>query len=177
LSLTNIGSIAMKNGVALHKEFLKELDAEAEASRKCLERIPEKLFDWKPHDKSMSMRSLTQVVADIPNWITQIVEKPEIDFSTYDYYQPKTTSDLVKHFDKSLKDAKKALEHATDESLSKTFSLKNNGKILMSSSKKEHVVSTINHLVHHRGQLTVYMRLNNIPVPSIYGPSADEVKW
>ena len=164
----------MKNGLALHKEFLKELDAEARASRKCLERIPDKLFDWKPHEKSMSMRSQTQVVADIPNWITQIVKKPEIDFATYKYIQPKTSSELVKHFDKSLKEAKKALEHTTDESLSKAFALKENGKVLMKGSKKEQIVSTINHLVHHRGQLTVYMRLNNIPVPSIYGPSADE---
>jgi uncharacterized damage-inducible protein DinB len=167
----------MKNGLALHKEYLKELEAEAEASRKCLERIPDKLFDWKPHEKSMSMRSLTQVVADIPRWIQQIVETSEIDFAKYDYYKPKDVSDLMKHFEKNLKDAKKALENATDESLSETFSLKNNGKILMSASKKEHVVTTINHLVHHRGQLTVYMRLNDIPVPSIYGPSADEHKY
>jgi uncharacterized damage-inducible protein DinB len=167
----------MKNGSALHKEFLKELESEAEASRKCLERIPDKLFDWKPHEKSMPMRSLTQVVADIPNWITQIVEKPEVDFAKYDYVQPKTSSELLKHFDKNLKEAKKALRQTTDDSLSKTFALKNNGKVLRSGSKKEHIVSTLNHLVHHRGQLTVYMRLNNIPVPSIYGPSADENKW
>jgi uncharacterized damage-inducible protein DinB len=167
----------MKNGLALHKEFMKELDAEAKASRKCLERIPEKLFDWKPHERSMPMKSLTQVVADIPNWITQIVQKSEIDFAKYDYAQPKTSSELVKHFDKSLKDAKKALGQATDQSLSKTFALKNNGKVLMKGTKKEHIVSSINHLVHHRGQLTVYMRLNNIPVPSIYGPSADENRW
>jgi uncharacterized damage-inducible protein DinB len=83
----------------------------------------------------------------------------------------------MKHFEKNLIDAKKALEHTTDESLSETFSLKNNGKVLMSASKKDHIVTTINHLVHHRGQLTVYMRLNNIPVPSIYGPSADENKY
>jgi uncharacterized damage-inducible protein DinB len=167
----------MKNGLALHKEFLKELEAEAVASRKCLERIPDKLFDWKPHEKSMPMKSLTQVVADIPNWIKQIVEKSEIDFAKYDYYQPKIGSALVEHFDKSLKEAKKALKNTSDESLSKAFALKDNGKVLMSGSKKEHIVSTINHLVHHRGQLTVYMRLNNIPVPSIYGPSADEKRY
>ncbi|MGD1045532.1 MAG: DinB family protein [Bacteroidota bacterium] len=167
----------MNNGLALHKEFLNELEAEAKASRKCMERIPEKLFDWKPHEKSMPMRSLTYVVADIPRWIKQIIESPEIDFATYKNYQPKTTSDLVNHFEANLKEAKKALEHTTDESLSETFSLKNNGEVLMSSSKKETIASSINHLVHHRGQLTVYMRLNNIPVPSIYGPSADEVRW
>jgi uncharacterized damage-inducible protein DinB len=153
------------------------LEAEADASRKCLERIPEKLFDWKPHEKSMPMRSLTYVVADIPRWIQQIVETPEIDFATYNNYQPKTTSDLVKHFEENLKNAKRALEFTSDESLSETFSLKNKGEVLMSSSKKEMIASSINHLVHHRGQFTVYMRLNNIPVPSIYGPSGDETRW
>jgi len=167
----------MNNELALHKEFLKELVAEAGASRKCLERIPEKLYDWKPHERSMAMRSLTYVVADIPRWIQQIVETPEIDFANYNNNQPKTTSEMVEHFDVNLKDAKRALEHATDESLSETFSLKNKGQVLMSLPKKEFIAQSINHLVHHRGQLTVYMRLNNIPVPSIYGPSADEGKF
>jgi uncharacterized damage-inducible protein DinB len=123
----------------------------------------------------MTMRSLTQIVAEIPRWIKDAVEKTDIDFATYGHFQPKTTSELVKHFEENLKGAKAALEHASDKSLADdTFSLKNNGKVLMSSKKKETVSSSINHLVHHRGQLTVYMRLNNIPVPSIYGPSADE---
>ena len=164
----------MNNGQALHKEFLKELEAEAEASRKCLERIPEKLYDWKPHERSMVMRSLAYVVADIPRWIQQIVETPSIDFATYNNAQPKTTSEMVKHFNINLKDAKKALENTTDEALSEPFALKNKGQVLMSMSKKDFISNSINHLVHHRGQLTVYMRLNNIPVPSIYGPSADE---
>ncbi|RPI07117.1 MAG: damage-inducible protein DinB [Ignavibacteriae bacterium] len=164
----------MTNGLTLHREFLKELEAEATASRRCLERIPEKLFDWKPHERSMSMYSLSQMVADFPRWIKYIVETPEIDFATYPQIQPKTTSDLVKLFDDNLKGVKAALEHVSDEALSEPFSLKNNGKVLMSSPKKESISSSINHLVHHRGQLTVYMRLNNIPVPSIYGPSADE---
>ena len=120
------------------------------------------------------MGTLAQIVAEIPRWIKQIVETPEIDFATFGHFQPKTTSDLVKHFDDNLKGAKSALQHTTDESLTETFSLKNNGKLLMSSKKSENIGSSINHLVHHRGQLTVYMRLNNILVPSIYGPSADE---
>jgi uncharacterized damage-inducible protein DinB len=167
----------MNNGQTLHKEFLKELEAEAEASRKCLERIPEKIYDWKPHERSMVMHSLTYVVADIPRWIQQIVETPFIDFATYNNAKPKTTTEMVNHFDVNLKDAKKALEHTTDEALSETFSLKNNGQVLMSMPKKDFITNSINHLVHHRGQLTVYMRLNNIPVPMIYGPSADEGKF
>jgi uncharacterized damage-inducible protein DinB len=165
---------AVNNGSTLHEEFLKELETEAKASRKCLERIPEKLFDWKPHVRSMQMGSLAQIVAEIPRWIKQIVETPEIDFAAFSHVQPKTTLDLVKLFDDNLKGARSALQHTTDESLNEIFSLKNNGKVLMSSKKNENIGSSINHLVHHRGQLTVYMRLNNILVPSIYGPSADE---
>jgi uncharacterized damage-inducible protein DinB len=167
----------MTNGQALHKEFLKELESEAEASRKCLERVPEKLYDWKPHERSMDMRSLTYVVADIPRWIQQIVETPFIDFATYNNAKPKTTSEMVNHFNVNLKDAKRALEYTTDEALAETFSLKNKGQILMTMSKKDFISNSINHLVHHRGQLTVYMRLNNILVPEIYGPSADEGKF
>jgi uncharacterized damage-inducible protein DinB len=164
----------MNNGQSLHKEFLNELEAEAGASRKCLERIPEKYYDWKPHERSMAMRSLTHVVADIPRWIQQIVDTPAIDFATYNNVQLKTTFETVNHFDTSLRDAKQALEYTTDEALTEMFSLKNKGHVLMRMQKKDFIANSINHLVHHRGQLTVYMRLNNIPVPMIYGPSADE---
>jgi uncharacterized damage-inducible protein DinB len=154
--------------------FLKELEAEAPATRKCLEKIPETLFGWKPHAKSMTMGYLALLVAEIPKWITDMVEKSEIDFATFEHFQPKTTAELVKHFDENLKGAKDALRHVSNDALAKTFSLKNQGQLLFSSPIKENIGSSINHLVHHRGQLTVYMRLNDLPVPSIYGPSADD---
>jgi len=156
------------------REYSKELEAEAAASRKCLERIPEKLFTWKPHERSMSMGYLALLVAEIPRWIYHIIELGDIDFATFQHSQPKTTEELVKHFDENLQAAKKALEKVSDEALEDTFSLKNQGQILFSSPKKLNVSQSINHLVHHRGQLTIYMRLNDIPVPSIYGPSADD---
>jgi len=168
------GDIVMKNGSTLHEEFLKELEAEAASTRKCLERIPEKLFSWKPHERSMLMGYLAQVVADIPHWITLIVDTPAIDFATYKNVPLKTTSDLVTFFDKNLQEAKTALQNMSDESLSENFSLKHGDTVLSTSSKRESISSSLNHMVHHRGQLTVYMRLNDIPVPSIYGPSADE---
>jgi len=159
----------------LGKIYLEELEAEVEATRKCLERMPvEKLFDWKPHEKSMQMGYLAQICAEIPRWISYIIEKGEIDFATFEHTEIKTTEDLVKFFDKNMESVKIALQKVSDEELDKTFSLKNKGELLASSSKKESISSSINHLVHHRGQLTVYMRLNNIPVPKIYGPSADE---
>ena len=155
-------------------QFLKELEAEAASSRKCLERIPESLFSWKPHEKSMPMGYLSLLVAEIPKWIDATIVTGEIDFANWEHFEPKVTADLLKHFDENMKGAKKSLQNVTDEKLSEPFYLKNKGLVLMSSSKMESVGQSINHLVHHRGQLSVYMRLNNIPVPSIYGPSADE---
>lgn len=154
--------------------FLKELEAEAAASRKCLERIPEKLFGWKPHEKSMPLGYLSLLVAEIPKWIAVTVENGTIDFATWKHFEPKTTADLVNHFDENLEGARNALRNTTDDGLQEMFHLKNNGHVLMSTLKGDNVGSSINHLVHHRGQLTVYMRLNNIAVPQIYGPSADE---
>ena len=162
------------NEVSVGTGFLKELEAESAASRKCLERIPESLFDWKPHEKSMTMGYLALLVAEIPKWITWMLEKSEIDFVTFEHFKPKNTSELVSHFDENIQGAKNALQHVSNEALSEPFFLKNKGQILFSSPKKDNVGSSINHMVHHRGQLTVYMRLNNIPVPSIYGPSADD---
>lgn len=160
------------NGVAA--AFLKELETEAPACRRCLERIPPGLFDWKPHEKSMPMGYLSLLVAEIPKWIQVTIEDSEIDFATFQHFQPKTTAELVSHFDENLKGAANALRSVSDRDLEGQFSLKNKGQVLMSMPKGDSVGSSINHLVHHRGQLTVYIRLNNIPVPSIYGPSADE---
>ncbi len=159
---------------SLGEIYLEELEAEVPATRKCLERIPIELSGWKPHEKSMELGYLALLVAEIPRWITYIIEKKEIDFATFTHFQPKTTSELVSHFDENLEGAKKALRNVKDEQFEEIFSLKNQGKLLFSSPIKENIGSSINHLVHHRGQLTVYMRLNNIAVPSIYGPSADD---
>ena len=156
------------------KEFLAELEAEVQATRKCLERVSETLYDWKPHEKSMTMGYLVLLVAQIPKWITHIIEISEIDLATFSNFQPKTTKELVDHFDENIEGAKKALKKVSDQELSRSFSLKGNGQLIFTSPKKENVGSTLNHWVHHRGQLTVYMRLNDIAVPSIYGPSADD---
>jgi len=155
-------------------EYLKELEAETTATRKCLERIPESLFDYKPHERSMTMGYLALLVAEIPKWLTTMVEQSELDFVTYSHFKPANTAELVKHFDENVQGAKIALAKVSNEALNETFYLKNNGQVLFSSPKKEFIESSVNHMVHHRGQLTVYMRLNDIPVPSIYGPSADD---
>lgn len=159
------------------QSYLAELQEEATATRKCLERIPENVYDFKPHPKSMNMGYLVLLVAEIPLWIKYIVEEGEIDFATFKHAQPKNTEEMLAHFEENLNIANEALQNATEDKLEGDFSLKTNGQLLYSSPKVETVGSTINHWVHHRGQLTVYMRLNEIAVPSIYGPSADEKEY
>lgn len=156
---------------------LEELNTEATASRKCLERIPGNTFGFKPHPKSMAMGYLALLVAEIPLWITYMIEKSEIDFATFKHIEAKDTQALVSHFEDNLKSAQHALQNASEEDLKQPFYLKANGKVIFSSPKIDNISSTINHWVHHCGQLTVYMRLNDIPVPSIYGPSADEKQF
>ena len=154
--------------------FLKEIESESAATRKCLERIPETLFEYQPHPKSMKMGYLTLLVAEIPLWIKYMVEAGEIDFVTFPHFDPKTTQELVNHFEENLEGAKAALQNVSDDELQKSFTLKANGQVIYTAPKIQDIGTTINHWVHHRGQLTVYMRLNDIAVPSIYGPSADD---
>ena len=154
--------------------YLNELIAEHRATRKCLENISETLFEYKPHPKSMNMGYLALLVAEIPLWIKHMIIDSEIDFVTFKHLSPKTTEELVKHYDENIEAAKQALQNTTDEELQSSFSLKANGQVLYTSPKIVDIGTTLNHWVHHRGQLTVYMRLNDIPVPSIYGPSGDD---
>ncbi len=156
------------------KDFLHELNLEYPATKTCLEKIPESLFEYKPHPKSMAMGYLALLVAEIPLWIKHMVTDGEIDFATFKHAAPKTNKELVAHFEENMEAARKALEAANDETLQGDFTLKSNGQVLYSSKKMIDIGVTLNHWVHHRGQLTVYMRMNDIPVPSIYGPSADD---
>ncbi len=158
----------------LGKLFLKEMEMEEKATRRCIEKFDATLKEYKPHDRSMKMGSLVQVVSEMPLWIAHSLEVGDIDFVTWPRFKWDTTEDLLKFYDENISRAKKALENAKDEDMEKIFSLKNNDQVLMSLPNWDNISSMINHWVHHRGQLTVYMRLNNIPVPSIYGPSADE---
>jgi uncharacterized damage-inducible protein DinB len=154
--------------------FAQELEAEAASTKKCLERFRMELNDWKPHERSMAMGYLALLVAEIPLWVNVMIRDGEIDFATFSHYQPKSTEDLVAHFEKNVADARATLKQVADGDLERPFYFKRDGQVLMQTTKRESVASTINHLVHHRGQLTVYMRLNNIDVPAIYGPSADD---
>jgi len=154
--------------------LVNEFQAEIPATRKCIERIPEKLYTWKPHETSMTMGYLTLLVAEIPLWIAVMIEEGVIDFKTFRHMKADTTQEMVAQFDQHISRAGAALKTLKEEQLSKPFVLRNGDKVMIDSPLLENLGSTLNHWVHHRGQLTVYMRLNGIAVPSIYGPSADE---
>ena len=163
----------MKAASVLGAQFLRELESEARATRECLAEVPMDKADWKPHEKSMQLGYLAQLVADIPRWIQYAIEKGEVNFATYEQFKGATSDELVTHFDKCVDAAKNALAGVTDEDLKGTFYLRHGEKELLSSPIDENIMQSLNHLVHHRGQLTVYLRMNDLKIPSIYGPSAD----
>ena len=164
--------------MALNEAILAEMEQEAIATRKTLERVPEDKFSWKPHEKSMSLGQLASHVAEIAMWTGSTINKDELDFAKEEYkpFVPKTTAELVEFFDKNQAEALKVLkENATDENLMGMWSLKNGETTYMTMPRIAVMRGfVLSHLIHHRAQLGVYLRLLDIPVPSVYGPSADE---
>ncbi len=159
------------------KGFSSELQYEAATTRKCLERIPPETFDFKPHEKSMTMSRLATHVAEMYGWVSDTIEKPEIDFATMDYKpsHPQTTAELVEFFDGKFAGAVKSLENASPEAMRENWRLRNGEEIYFEMMRLQVLRGFVfNHIIHHRGQLSVYLRMNDIPVPALYGPSADE---
>lgn len=161
--------------------FIAELDRESVGTRKALERVPEGKYDWKPHAKSMPLGYLAALVATMPAWIVRMIDDDELDFAPpggSSRAAPKrleTREDLVRAFDDSIARAKEALARTTDEHLFTSWRLLAGGHVISEHTRYINIRDgVINHLAHHRGQLTVYLRLNEEPVPSLYGPTADE---
>lgn len=157
--------------------FIEEFKHESVGTRQTLERVPEKAFNWKPHDKSMTLGRLASHVAEIPIWGIDTLNSTEfnIDMATYKPWQAATTADLVRKFDEVSADLLKAMAGYPNDKLFVPWSLKADGKPLFTLPRIVVLRSMIfNHAVHHRAQLGVYLRMNNVPVPSLYGPSADE---
>ncbi|MBK7706732.1 MAG: DinB family protein [Acidobacteria bacterium] len=157
--------------------IIGELDHEIATTRKCVERLPAELFDWKPHEKSMTLGRLAGHVVEMVNWVTVTCTTSQLDFAAGDYKPSNATNadELVAELDKLAAEAVEALKNTSDDQMHEPWSLKN-GDATYFTMPKIATLRTfcLNHIWHHRGQLTVYMRLNDIPVPSIYGPSADE---
>ena len=159
--------------------FRAELDREVERSRKALEQVPDNHYNWKPHDKSMIFGYLADMVATIPTWITMEINRDELDIAPAEGQGTKkapkeTSADLVKALDEAAAEARSALEKTTDEHLATNWKLLARGNVVWEGTRIEMIQDTINHWAHHRGQMTVYLRLMGAKVPALYGPSADE---
>lgn len=162
--------------------FLSELDREAARSRRALEQVPDGQHDWKPHDKSMIFGYLAEMVATIPSWVAMEVNQDELDLkpaggSTRRKAPMNSSAEYLKALDTSVADARAALQKTTDDHLLTPWCLLVAGKVVMESPRHVMIRDTINHLAHHRGQMTVYLRLMGAKVPALYGPSADDQRF
>lgn len=154
-----------------------ELQQEAKTTRRILERVPEASFGWKPHEKSMTLGRLAAHVAELPELILPALGQDELDFASGDFkpFVPQTTAELLEKFDRNIAAAAEALQQQPDERMGEKWRLRSGDHVLF-EMPREMVVRFVglNHVIHHRGQLSVYLRLLDVPLPSIYGPSADE---
>jgi uncharacterized damage-inducible protein DinB len=157
--------------------ILAELTHEGETTRRLLERLPQDRLGWQPHQKSMTLGRLATHIAEIPGWVGSIVEKDEFDIGTAGH-TPSTVgsvAEVIAMFDKSVATATETLKRQSNDRLLAKWQLKKNGKLVVEMPRVGMIRSFLmNHLIHHRGQLSVYLRLQNVPLPSIYGPTADE---
>ncbi len=157
--------------------FLAELDNEAKVTRNCLERVPADKFDWKPHEKSMTFGRLAVHCAEMFGWTKETLKQDVLDFSTAEFkpFEPTSNEELLAFFDEHIAVAKSILGETSDETFMTEWTMRNGEQVYFTMPKVAVMRSFVmNHIIHHRGQLSVYLRLNDIPVPSIYGPSADE---
>lgn len=165
------------DNTTLGQALAAELKFEAISTRKMLERVPESKFDWTPHDKSMNLRQLATHVAEISNWTKPTLTQDELDFAASDHKPTvvNSTQELVEIFDKSVAESIELLEEIFDEDMMKTWCLRRGDEKIYEQPKFAIVRSLVlNHLYHHRGQLSVYLRFLDAPLPSVYGPTADE---
>ena len=155
--------------------LLKEMEQEAQTTRKFLAIVPDEKFDWKPHDKSMSIQQLANHVAELPGWVSFAMATDELDFAT-NHYEPavmKSSAELLVGFEKAYGEGKAALEATNETELEKKWTMRNGETIYLTITKAEMIRISISQTIHHRAQLGVYFRLLGIAVPPSYGPTAD----
>ena len=159
--------------------LLKELDYEANITRKMLQRVPADKLSWKPHAKSMDMSTLAVHIAELPGWVNMALTTSELDFATSEYKPTPVASsdDLIKIFEGALKKGRATLEKATEADLYPEWILRNGDQVYSVMNKYEVIRHSLNQTTHHRAQLGVYLRLLDIPIPGSYGPSADEMNF
>ena len=159
--------------------FRAELDREVDRSRKALEQVPDGQYQWKPHERSMIFGYLADMVATIPTWISMEINQDELDIAPEGgkgtkQAQKETKAELLKALDEAAAGARSALEKTNDDFLGTNWKLLARGQVVWEGPRHEIIQDTINHWTHHRGQMTVYLRLMGAKVPAIYGPSADD---
>ncbi|MFL5576376.1 MAG: DinB family protein [Gemmatimonadaceae bacterium] len=155
---------------------LPEFDQEMSVTRRLLERVPTDRGEWRPHAKSFPLGHLAQLVARMPGWLPAMLREPHIDLASSRGYSFEPTEALLAEFDANVSAARVALDSATAADLEGSWSLRHGENVLLTQSRGTAVRTHLHHMIHHRAQLGVYLRLNDIPVPSMYGPTADE-RW
>ncbi|MBV7529692.1 DinB family protein [Chitinophaga sp. sic0106] len=156
--------------------LLTELKTESATTRKMLQRVPDGKFDYKPHEKSMSMGRLATHLAEVPGWIPMVLNTEELNFEE-EKYEPRvipTNAELVAFFEEELQKGEEALSKATEADLQKTWTMRSGDQIWSTSSKYEVIRMVFGQIIHHRAQLGYDLRLLDVPIPGSYGPSADE---
>ena len=164
--------------MTIAESLLPEFDREMGLTRRVLERVPDGQFSWKPHEKSMTLGRLAEHLAELPQWLAVSITDPGIDMGGQrppGYKSPDTRAAVLAMFDKHVAMARTALNGRTDAEMMAPWTLKNQGKEIFTMPKAAVVRGfAMNHMIHHRGQMVVYLRLQNVAIPSVYGPSADE---
>lgn len=154
---------------------IEEFDLEMDATRRLLERVPTEQGEWKPHEKSFALGHLAQLVAWLPGWVDGTLRETELDFETMDLeYSFEPTETLLAVLDDGASRSRAALQAVTGDALDTEWTLRSGEHVLYSAPRRVAARYHLNHLIHHRGQLTVYLRLLDVPLPPIYGPTADE---
>jgi uncharacterized damage-inducible protein DinB len=156
--------------------LLKEMDQEAATTSKMLACIPDDKYDWKPHEKSMTVRRLATHIADIPSWVEMAICDDELDFSNTTHKEPviNTTKELLEFMEESVAKGRTALVNVKEEQLDQPWTLRNGEQVYSVRSKGEVIRMAYSQIIHHRAQLGVFLRLLDVPIPGSYGPSADE---
>ena len=160
--------------MAIANEFVAELAYELHATRRLLERVPNGKGDWKPHPKSSALGHLAQLVARMPATMANIVRGIDLDLAKSPAYSLEPTETLLREFDDNAQELRAVLANASDTNMAQTWRLLYGGQVIDQGIRKDVLRNTINHFVHHRAQLSVYLRMNEVPLPCLYGPTADE---
>jgi len=159
--------------------LVKELENEAKTTRNFLDLVPVEKFDWKPHEKSMTLKRLSVHIAELASWPDMVINTDGLDFAESDYKPTAVANaeELKELFEESFEKGKEALQYADEQILNDTWTMRNGKQVISENTKYEMIRHSFSQIIHHRAQLGVYLRLLDIPIPGSYGPSADDQQF